>query len=107
MPSRLSPTLQEQARRFIQADGSTFVEVWRGQTRVAAFQTRIAIVSSAALGRDVQRVQGNAAHTFRVMNVPTEVTLRTDDEVWDGSARYRVVSLDIVPNGSQALLRAV
>lgn len=100
-------------RQKIMRDSVTLVDVWRrasgGEVRVVSLAVRIAAVSSRSVGRDVQMVQGDVAPSFYVASLSTLVgsAIRTGDEFWDESVRYRVISIDMFPHEAQILMRLI
>lgn len=100
-------------RQKIMRDSVTLVDVWRrasgGEVRVVSLAVRIAAVSSRSVGRDTQTVQGDVAPAFYTTSLSTLVgsVIRTGDEFWDESVRYRVVSVDMYPHEAQILMRLI
>jgi len=73
----------------------------------AAFTGRIAATSGGVGGVAVQVVQGNTAQVQYVMPVPAYTDIQTDDAVWSGDLRFRVVTVLWYAHGGQAVLTAV
>lgn len=98
--------------RQITRDHYRRIVVWRGQTgsevRVVEFEGRIAPVSRGTSGRDVRRVQGDSSPQQYVVAVEAAWGIVKGDEMWadadGGPQRYRVVAVDSLPHGQQAIL---
>jgi len=75
--------------------------------RVACFQTRIAQATSAIALRDKRPLQGDAPDQHYVMPVPDASDVKNGDTVWAGDDRYRVIAVDGLPPGRQAILEGI
>jgi hypothetical protein len=108
MPTVLPVSMMAATTSAITLDNFVEVQVWRAvagdETLVATFQTRIAATSRAVQGRDDGSVQGSVSPQYYVLAFPCAVDIQTQDEVWTGGVRYRVVSVDVLPHESQAIL---
>ena len=75
--------------------------------QVASFRTRIAQATAAVASRDTRSIPGDAPSLYYVMPVPDATVLEMGDTVWAESARYRVVAVDSLPGGDQAILEGI
>lgn len=73
---------------------------------VTAFRTRIAMTATPTATRDARAVIGDAPAQYYTMPCYA-YDVRPDDTVWAGNARYRVVGVDQLPGGGQALLQGI
>ncbi|MBN1261084.1 MAG: hypothetical protein JXB35_10425 [Anaerolineae bacterium] len=78
------------------------IEVWRGESLVTRFRGRHAGVSRSASFRE--SVQGLAGEVHEVFVAPRGADVRTEDELWLGERRYRVVLVDPQPGGALQVL---
>lgn len=85
-------------------DNFTTVKIWRDGSKIATLRTRIAPTTRGTAGRDRRPVQGDVSPQTYVMAVPKGTTVQSGDDVWAGSDRYRVVSVDRVPQGRQVIM---
>jgi len=108
MPTVLPVGLMAATVSAITLDNFVEVQVWRSvageDTLVATLQTRIAATSRAVQGRDAGSVQGAVSPQYYVMAFSCSVDVQTQDEVWTGGVRYRVVGMDELPHECQAIL---
>ena len=106
--------VRPELRQSVQAmtgDLYTQVQIVRAiagvDTVLGAFAGRIALASGSVAGSAVQPVQGDAAQVLYVLPVPAHTDIRTDDAVWAGDLRWRVVTVVWYAHGGQAVLAAV